>query len=320
MRRAVAAGFGAITVLTGGLVFGGPRAVADEADTVTLGHVGELTNGDVVQEWTVSALKPSTDVIGHQVKGTLWEATATNEAIKGAVVPVISNFNARAANGDNYRVLFNVATSEGVNPATLAQGDTRTGKLYFDVTGANPSSVVYRDSNQDLITWAPAPQGSTDTNGSSPAAPVTAPRATPAPAAATPAAPATTAPATAAPASPAATPATTDSPKTPVSEGTPAGQGTPVAETPSASPGQGRPVSEGTPVGATSAAPGATDTGQTPATEGNQRTQSAPGATGNQAPTAGETTPVVGQPHGPAPAQADTIAGVGPASIGTPAR
>jgi len=46
-------------------------------------------------------------------------------------------------NGETYRVLFGAATPQGVNPATIAQGQQTTGKLYFDVTGAEPDSVVY---------------------------------------------------------------------------------------------------------------------------------------------------------------------------------
>src|SRR6185369_6090494 len=94
-------------------------------------------------------------------RGTLWEATATDEAIQGSVTPIVSNLNARAANGDNYRVLFQVATPQGVNPATLAQGQKTTGKVYFDVTGATPDSVVYNAGGRDLLLWlqpAPAPQ------------------------------------------------------------------------------------------------------------------------------------------------------------------
>ncbi|WP_409369207.1 DUF1942 domain-containing protein, partial [Mycolicibacterium insubricum] len=42
------------------------------------------------------------------------------------------------ANGDSYRVLFGIATPNGINPETLAPGEKVTGKLYFDVTGADP--------------------------------------------------------------------------------------------------------------------------------------------------------------------------------------
>jgi hypothetical protein len=50
-------------------------------------------------------------------------------------------------------VLANVATPQGVNPAALGQGQRSTGKLYFDVVGAAPNSVVYNNGVQDLLIW-----------------------------------------------------------------------------------------------------------------------------------------------------------------------
>ena len=89
--------------------------------------------------------------------GTLWEATATDEAIQGGATPIVSNLNARAKSGQTYRVLFGVATPQGVNPSTLAQGEKTTGKVYFDVTGDTPDSVVYNAGGQDLLVWLQAP-------------------------------------------------------------------------------------------------------------------------------------------------------------------
>ncbi len=162
------------------------------ADT-TLGQQGRLTNGDVVQAWTISDLKVSTDQLPYQPKGTLWEATATDEAIQGSVIPIVANFNAKANDGETYRVLYGVASAQGVNPGTLSQGEKTTGKIYFDVTGANPETVTYTSGDEDLLTWKAAPAaapaqrsgGSTQSHGSTPApATSTAPTtATPAPAA-----------------------------------------------------------------------------------------------------------------------------------------
>nr|WP_322791046.1 DUF1942 domain-containing protein [Mycolicibacterium poriferae] len=81
------------------------------------------------------------------------EATATNTAVAGTVQPIVSDLNARARNGDTYRTLFLVATPQGVNPAALAQGQQTSGKIYFDVTGAQPDSVVYNDGGRDLAVW-----------------------------------------------------------------------------------------------------------------------------------------------------------------------
>ncbi|AGB24585.1 protein of unknown function (DUF1942) [Mycobacterium sp. JS623] len=119
------------------------------------GSQGTLVDagGAVVQGWTVTNLRPSSDVIPFPVQGRLWEASATDTAIRGTVTPIIPDMNSRAANGDNYRVIWNVALEKGVNPSTLAQGGSTTGKLYFDVTATDPNSVVYNDGVQDLLIW-----------------------------------------------------------------------------------------------------------------------------------------------------------------------
>lgn len=190
------------------------------ADT-TLGQQGRLTNGDVVQAWTISDLKVSTDQLPYQPKGTLWEATATDEAIQGSVIPIVANFNAKANDGETYRVLYGVASAQGVNPGTLSQGEKTTGKIYFDVTGANPETVTYTSGDEDLLTWKAAPAaapaqrsgGSTQSHGS-----------TPAPATPTPGAEGTPLNSTAVPASPAPATAT---PAVPVPEGAAPQTGTP---------------------------------------------------------------------------------------------
>ena len=66
-----------------------PIALA-ETSTQTIGSQGKLVDGNVIQAWTISNLKRSTDVIPHQVSGTLWEA------MQGAATPIVSNLNARA--------------------------------------------------------------------------------------------------------------------------------------------------------------------------------------------------------------------------------
>ena len=107
----------------------------------------------VAQGWTVTNLQPSSDVIPYPVQGRLWEASATDTAIKGSVTPLIPNMNARADNGANYRVIWNVALEKGINPSTLHQGASSSGKLYFDVTATEPNSVVYNNGVEDLLIW-----------------------------------------------------------------------------------------------------------------------------------------------------------------------
>lgn len=162
---AAIAAAGAITALTA------PAAIAEEQNSVNttqLGSQAELADGDVVQGWTVTGLQVSTDTIPYPVQGTLWEATATDEALQGNATPIVSNFNARARDGQTYRALFGVATPQGVNPATLAQGQQTSGKIYFDVTGSAPDSVVYATNASDLIVWLtppPAPSTGTGSTG-----------------------------------------------------------------------------------------------------------------------------------------------------------
>lgn len=162
MKRTISI-FAAAGMAAAGAVVGAAAASAETAvdpvATAELGEQARLDNGGVVQGWTISGLRHSTDVIPYQVQGDLWEATATDEAIQGSVIPIVSNLNARAADGQTYRALFQVATPQGVNPATLGQGQTTTGKIYFDVTGRAPDSVVYNDGERDLLLWvAPPPE------------------------------------------------------------------------------------------------------------------------------------------------------------------
>jgi hypothetical protein len=255
----------AATVAVG--IMGAPIATADDVTTTTIGQQAKLTNGNVVQGWTISGLKPSSDAISYRPRGTLWEATATNEAIRGSVQPIVSNLNARTASGDDYRVLFGVATPQGVNPSPLAQGEKTTGKVYFDVTGANPDSVVYNAAGDDLVVWKPAPAVQSAPGWAPPStgnvqrapAPSAGSRTPPA---ATPQAPAAGSQGTPmAPGAPAAPPAPAAG-----SQGTPMAPGAPAAPQAPAAGSQGTPMAPGAP-----AAP------QAPAA-GSQGTPMAPGA------------------------------------------
>ncbi|TLH50306.1 MPT63 family protein, partial [Mycolicibacterium aubagnense] len=154
-----------------------PAGVAPAPTTVAFGKDGKLVTGNTVAEWEISNLKPSTDALSEHINGTLWEATAEYSAERGSSQPFVPNLNARAADGENYRVLWGVATGQGINPAGLSEGQESKGKVYFDVTGAAPTSVVYADGDRDLIKW----QGTEATGAAPVAAPVrgAAPAATP---------------------------------------------------------------------------------------------------------------------------------------------
>lgn len=110
-----------------------PTAAADPS-VDTFGGWNHLVDdgGAVITVWKISNLKPSTDTVpGYPVAGTLWEATAAVRAAKGSVTPIIPDFNARAAGGANYPVLWQAATAAGISGATIPQGAKSTGKLYF---------------------------------------------------------------------------------------------------------------------------------------------------------------------------------------------
>ena len=237
---AVVAAAGAVGVL------GTPIAAADDVTTTTIGKEAKLTDGSVVQGWTVTDLKASTDQIPYPVAGTLWEATATDQAIQGSATPIVSNLNARARSGETYRVLFGVATPQGVNPATLAQGQKATGKVYFDVVGDTPDSVVYNAGGEDLLVWVqPPPQLPTQRGGGSYSS--TSPVSPSTPTTTTPAAPTTTA----GPAAPSPVPGAPAAAALPGSAGTPlpaGSQGTPLAPVtpaPAATGSQGTPLPTG---------------------------------------------------------------------------
>ncbi len=294
----------AAAVATAGSVgiLGAPIASADPT-TTTIGSQARLVDGNVVQGWTITNLKPSSDAIPYPVAGTLWEATATDEALEGGATPIVSNLNARAKSGETYRVLFGVATPQGVNPSTLAQGQKTTGKVYFDVTGDKPDSVVYNAGGQDLLVWVEAPpparQGGTQwspapSRGQTSQAPAATP-ATPAPAASPTATGTEGAPLPASaggaqlPAGSSGTPLPVGTPATPLpagsqgtplpvgSQGTPAVAGTEGAPLPASA--QEAPAVAPTPAPAVAPAPAPAVSQGTPLPEGSQGTPATPTTT-----------------------------------------
>jgi hypothetical protein len=75
--------------------------------------------------------------------------------MSGTVTPAISQFNARTPSGIDYRVLWQAATPNTISGATIPQGAQSTGKIYFDVTGPQPTSVAMNNGMEDLLVWGP---------------------------------------------------------------------------------------------------------------------------------------------------------------------
>lgn len=150
LMAAVAAAGIAATGITGAATASAYSAIGKFGTAERLYDAG----GAVVTAWTVNDLKPSTDTVpAYPLAGKLWEATATVQAVRGTVTPVIPDLNARADNGRNYQVLWQAFTPRGVSEATIAQGGKSTGKIDFDVTGNAPTRVMYNNGVEDLLVW-----------------------------------------------------------------------------------------------------------------------------------------------------------------------
>ena len=106
--------------------------------------LNDYVTGAPMIGYTVTGLSPSSDAVPHN--GQLYAATVKVEGLGGWATPLVPLFNARARSGQNYRII-----GGGVDPAP--PGGTTTGKLYFDVVGDTPNSVVYSDGVQDLLVW-----------------------------------------------------------------------------------------------------------------------------------------------------------------------
>jgi hypothetical protein len=109
--------------------------------------LNDYVTGAPMIGYTVTGLSPSSDAVPHN--GQLYAANVTVEGLGGWATPVVPLFNARAESGQNYRVIVNAPGG----PAAAPPGGSTTGKLYFDVVGDTPNSVVYNDGSADLLVW-----------------------------------------------------------------------------------------------------------------------------------------------------------------------
>jgi hypothetical protein len=135
-----------------------PTAAASSECMHNFGSPQRLTDagGAVVQEWTVTDLKKSADPApGYPLAGQLWEATASVTSTSGTVTPIIPNFKAVSTGGRSYPALWQLASPQGISGATIAQGQTSTGKVYFDATGADPMMVTYSGGGSQSLMWCP---------------------------------------------------------------------------------------------------------------------------------------------------------------------
>jgi len=101
--------------------------------------------------YTVTNFGPSSAPVPHN--GRLYEATLNVVAFGDWVNPKIEGFIARAESGDGDPVLRNAPG--GINPGQIPPGGSTTGKLFFDVIGDTPNSVVWNDGTRDILGWVP---------------------------------------------------------------------------------------------------------------------------------------------------------------------
>jgi Domain of unknown function (DUF1942) len=119
-----------------------------------LGTSETLVDGPLITAYTVNNLQPANVMIpGYTPTGQIWQADVNARANSGVVTPVVSDFNARTNDNQTYRVISTSPTPEALSPAPITQGGQASGKIYFDVTGAPPTGVVYNDGVQDVLVW-----------------------------------------------------------------------------------------------------------------------------------------------------------------------
>jgi uncharacterized membrane protein YgcG len=114
--------------------------------------------------YTVTKILPSADPVAYPVAGQLYEASVMARATRGTVIPGVPFFSARAESGANYPALAGVSSLSG---APLGEGATADGKIYFDVVGDVPNSVVYNNGPEDLLAWIQPTAGTPATGGAS---------------------------------------------------------------------------------------------------------------------------------------------------------
>ena len=140
----------------------GPAAATGNNQVVGIEQTVPDPSGTEIA-YTVSKIVPSLDPVAYPVAGQLYEATVMARATRGTVVPLVPFFNARTEGGANYPALVNVS---GLSAAPLQEGATTDGKIYFDVVGAAPTSVVYNNPPGALVVWNLPIAGDPTTGGS----------------------------------------------------------------------------------------------------------------------------------------------------------
>lgn len=133
-------GFVAATDITFGIGAGTARSAFATDNIKTFGEQERLNgpNGMAYIGYTVDKFGPSKDPVPHN--GTLYAANLMIDGFGADTNPMIERFGARAQNGVLYPAIMGASTM---------------GKLYFDVVGDVPNSVVWNDGVRDILAWIP---------------------------------------------------------------------------------------------------------------------------------------------------------------------
>lgn len=112
---------------------------ASAADNIKIYGEEETLNGPNSQPYigyTAYTLRPSSDPVPHN--GDLYAAKIKINGYGGNADPMIGRFGARALSGVYYPSI---------------QGASNMNKVYFDVVGDVPNSVVWNDGVRDILVW-----------------------------------------------------------------------------------------------------------------------------------------------------------------------
>lgn len=137
-RTKLAAAAAAVAIALGGVGIAAPASAADNIKV--FGEQERLNgpNGFPYIGYVVDDFGPSTDPVPH--RGKLFAANLWIDGFGTNTNPMIERFGARTLKGIFYPAI---------------QGASNTSKLYFDVTGPEPNSVVWNDGVRDILAWVP---------------------------------------------------------------------------------------------------------------------------------------------------------------------
>ena len=146
--RIIAAVTAAAAVMVG-VGAAGPATASGDNQVVGIEQaVGDPAGGPQTS-YTVSKIMPSADPVAYPVAGQLYEATVMARATGGTVVPLAGSFTALADDGATYPARAQVSSLSAA-PLTDA---TTTGKIYFDVIGPAPTSVISVNPPAAPLLW-----------------------------------------------------------------------------------------------------------------------------------------------------------------------